>query len=65
VKNFVITVIQLVPNVELDLDDYMERPDGQYEYEAKCEYKALDKFHMTIPIACLDHYEITCTEVRR
>lgn len=31
-----------------------------YETQARNEEEALDYFHCNIPIACLDHFDITC-----
>lgn len=59
---FSIMVKQLVPDRELDYDDLQENPSGEYIVEGEDEEDALDEFHHTVPIACLDHFDI---EVRK
>lgn len=61
-KKFKIIVTQLVENEELCHDDIETDPSGEYEYTAKNEDEALDQFHLEIPIACLDDYDIDCVE---
>ena len=53
-----ITVKQLVPDSELDLDDLNTRPDGTYYSDESDRDAALDEFHASIAISCLDHYSI-------
>lgn len=57
---YLITVKQTVPFYELTPEDQDDRPTGEYEYDAEDEEEALDEFHETIPIKCLDDFEITC-----
>lgn len=61
-KEFTVTVEQIVSDEELDLDDLDEMPAGTYSYHAMTEEEALDEFHLDIPIACLEHFEITVEE---
>jgi len=59
---YIITVKQLVPDDQLDPDDQVDNPSGEHTEEADSKEEALDQFHGSVPIACLDHFEITCTE---
>jgi len=58
-----ITVKQLVANKDLDYDDANENPSGEHTVTAMNEEKALDVFHLTIPIAVLDDFDISIKEV--
>lgn len=46
-----------------DFEDIEEDPRGTYEIKAESEDQALDEFHSTIPIACLDDFTITIKEI--
>ncbi len=37
---------------------------GNHRYEANSEDEALDAFHKMVPIAMLEDFTITCSEVR-
>lgn len=58
----------LVPFAEQDFDDQQDKPEGTYTFKVdavdreQAADQALDQFHSTVPIACLDDFEIT-TEV--
>jgi hypothetical protein len=54
---YTITVRALVPFEDRDPDDQQDDPTGEHSRE-----EALDLFHGTVPIAVLDHFEITCEE---
>lgn len=64
-KRFIVKCKPLVEFCELDWDDkdYFSKEimvDGAYEFEiyAYTRKKALDKFHCSIPISCLEHWDI-------
>jgi len=50
---------------ELHPTDEEEGPKNGEEFiiDAETEDEALDKFHSTVPIKCLDDYDITCEEL--
>lgn len=47
--------------IKEDRDEW-EQIVGIHRFEAENEDHALDEFHETIPIACLDHFEIEVIE---
>jgi len=51
-----IRVIQLVDDSELDENDY--NVVGEYEFEGKSKEHALNLFHGSVPISCVDCFEI-------
>lgn len=59
-----IACLPIVPVEELDHDDQHDKPWCVRVYkvdartEAEAENSALDKFHLEIPIACLDDFAI-------
>lgn len=57
-NRYEITVKQLVTDNELDHEDKHDNPTGQYDYWAESEDKAIDHFHETVPISCLEDFEI-------
>jgi hypothetical protein len=59
---YTITVRALVPFEDRDPDDQQDDPTGEHLIEADSREEALDLFHGTVPIAVLDHFEITCEE---
>jgi len=59
IKHFVIIVKQLVPNDKLDEEDRWDVRPGKYEYLARNAEEALDIFHSTVPISCLENYDIS------
>lgn len=65
----VVTVTSLVRWDERDFDDQQDDPCGNHTFDVEADNKeaagekALDVFHDTIPIACLDDFDIT-TSVR-
>ena len=59
-----ITVKQLVKNHQLDYDDREENPSGVYFQTAENKDDALDDFHFTVAISCLDHFKIDIEEVK-
>ena len=59
---FKITVTAKLPREQWDPDDQADDPTGTHEIGAPDKEAALDKFHSTVPIACLDDFEITCEE---
>lgn len=64
-----VEVKQLVPDTDLDQDDRHEAIKGVRYYTVKGnppnspEEAALDEFHATIPIACLDDFSIKAYQV--
>lgn len=44
-------------------EDVAEGVTGEFEIQADNEEHALDEFHETYPIACLDDFEIDIEEV--
>lgn len=58
----------LVPVAEQDFDDQQDKPEGTYTFmvdavdREQASELALDQFHRTVPIACLEDFEVT-TEV--
>ena len=54
---FKITVKQIVEHLE-DPNDRNENPAGEYTWYAKNSDIALDEFHATVPIGCLDDFDI-------
>lgn len=63
IKNFKITVTQLVDDADLDHDDIDDNPKGDHVFNAESEEEALDVFHWNVPIACLDHFDIECHQI--
>lgn len=62
-KKYRIEVTQTVGNHELDPDDRIDNPSGVHHFYSDSEEHALDDFHSTIPIACLEDFDIDCMEV--
>jgi len=62
-KNYKITVTQLVPSNQLDIDDVEENPSGVHTFIGKSEKDALDSFHNTVPISCLEYFDIHIAQV--
>ena len=56
-KNFCITVSQIAYELGC-IGDQIERPDGVYYFGAESKDAALDDFHRTLPIACLDDFRV-------
>jgi hypothetical protein len=57
---YTVTVRQLVEDTALDEDDKITNPSGTHVIEdARDSEHALDLFHRTVPIACLDDFEIS------
>lgn len=56
---FMVIVRQTVSVEDMDPDDFWENPSGSYMIDAHTSEEALDKFHFTIPIACLDDFDIS------
>jgi len=75
-KDYSIKVMRLVKVEELDHDDrdYFSKMEGDHFDEksgvfifhqvASSESEALDRFHLFIPISCLEHFEITVERLR-
>lgn len=61
-KKYKITIEQLTRDEFLDYDD-RGLTDENYYFQANDKEEALDEFHSTIPIACLEHFDITIKEV--
>jgi hypothetical protein len=59
---FLITVIQISEHLEKD-DDLIDNPAGEYPWDAENSEMALDEFHRTIPIGCLDDFEVDIQEL--
>lgn len=59
-----ITVKQIAPNAKLHYEDKRSNPKGIYHIRAGNEEEALDEFHETVPIACLDDFEITLERMK-
>lgn len=61
----IVSVKQIVPDSELDRKDVDEPIVGKHAFEihasthAEAQRDGLDQFHWTVPIACLENYEIT------
>jgi hypothetical protein len=57
-----VTVTKLVPDSELDSDDFNDKSwvVGEHIFEANTEDDALDKFHETVPISSLEDFRIEC-----
>ena len=64
-NNYNIIVKQLVSDAELDWDDRNTNPSGTHKITAASEDEALDDFHLTVPIAVLEDFEITVEEVQK
>ena len=60
-KIYEITVEQIAPQL-FDNADKMENPAGQYSFWGRDETDALDNFHSTVPIGCLEDFNITIVE---
>ena len=61
-KNFCITVTQIAKEPER-IEDQIGRPDGIYYFSAESRSVALDDFHMSVPLACLDDFRIEIQEI--
>lgn len=59
-----VTVTKFVSNEELNEEDLATKVMGTYFVNGTCEEDALDEFHETTPIACLNDFEITIKEVK-
>jgi hypothetical protein len=57
---FKITLRQTVPDSALHKPHYDRGIAGEYPIEAESEDAALDAFHASVPIACLDDFEVDC-----
>lgn len=63
-----VKVTQVVDELS-DHDDKKDQPEGEYDFEvsAHCEddagERALDEFSLTIPIGCLDDFDIDVVSV--
>ena len=64
IYQYKITIKQLASDSDLDHDDLIDNPSGTVYLEAVTENAALDEFHETIPISCLDHFEITIKKTK-
>ena len=66
-KSFKMNVKMLVPESELIKEDRNEHQDIVQDRTiyADTEEEALYEFHTTVPIACVDHFEVTAEEVTR
>ena len=42
-----------------DIDDFLDNPAGMYRIDIDLAEVILDHFHSTIPIGCLDDFDIT------
>ncbi len=65
-KEFIVQVLRVVPYQTLDADDKKDWGHKRrhcFFYTAENEEKALDEFHATQAISCLDHFEIFCEEL--
>lgn len=60
---YLISVTQNVKDSELHHEDKLTNPAGVYEIKANTESQALDEFHATIPISCLENFEIEIEEL--
>jgi hypothetical protein len=57
-----VTVTQLVPDDALEKpDDRVNNPAGSYDYEARDAEHALDQFHSSVPVGCLEDFAIEAT----
>ena len=64
IPSFLITVTQIVESKYLEKDDdRINNPAGEYPWNAENSEIALDQFHHTIPIGCLDDFEIDIKEL--
>jgi hypothetical protein len=64
-RGYRISVRARVPQQEMtDPEDRLEDPSGDYDRWAFDEESALDRFHETVPIGCLDDFEITCSPLK-
>jgi len=61
-KNFCITVTQIAKEPGC-IEDQIGRPDGVYYFSAESRKVALDDFHMSVPMACLDDFRIEIKEI--
>lgn len=66
---YIVVVRCLTPFADLDADDQQYWGEAAYEVDgflfkihAKDKDAALDEFHASIPIACLDDFEVTAYE---
>jgi hypothetical protein len=55
---FRITVTAIDPDGPSEWEDRNTPPNGIYEYYACCKEGALDVFHHSVPIACLEDFNI-------
>ena len=53
-----VNVKQLVADAELTADDRQVKPAGKYVFDVADKDGALDVFHGTVPIKCLDHFSV-------
>ena len=65
VKWYQITVKQIVPTECLCAEDDAENPKGEHSIFALSKTEALDEFHATIPISCLEHFEVSIEEMQK
>lgn len=56
-------VVHQTAKVLSDHDDKIQSPTGEYFFEACDKEAALDQFHFSIPIGCLDDFSIEVQEV--
>ena len=61
VMKYMMTVTQTAA-VPSDRGDRLENPAGSYPQCGTSEEDALTRFHDTVPIGCMDDFEITCEE---
>jgi hypothetical protein len=47
-----------------DVDDQADNPAGVYDVDADTEDGALDLFHQTVPIGCLEDFDIAIAIAR-
>jgi len=62
-KRWVVIVKQLV-DTPSDGDDRVDQPAGAYLWSGKDEDEVLDDFHATVPIGCLDDFEVSTYELK-
>ena len=63
--DYVVSVKQLIPTEMLSKsDDRLNNPSGEYLLrDKKSEQDALDEFHRTVPIGCLDDFAVTVSKI--
>jgi hypothetical protein len=61
-RDFIVKVMQVTATESLDSDDreYLDEITGEHTFFAMGPEHALDLFHMTTPIACLEDFSIEC-----